>query len=214
VTSSTSRTRRPSTRVAVVTAAGAFALAAVPAAAHAVPGDLTVTYDAVGTTHIAKPNSDIALGPTTLITTVSPDGSVTGSLALPPTRTTFKVLGFVPVSANVTFIPFGKGGGVTGTLSQGKVRTKAKFILKLSNVTVAGIPAGVGDTCQSVTPAVIPVRTPVGEKFSITNGGNLAGTYTIPPFANCGLTTGIINMLVPGDGNTLTIAISNGRITG
>ncbi len=215
VTHRTTHRRRPALRVAAVTAAGALALAAVPAAgADAAPGDLTVTYDAVGVTHIAKPNNDIPIGPTTLVTTVSATGAITGSLDLPPTKTTFSVLGFIPVSATVTFIPVGKGGGVTGTLKPGKVRTKAKFILRLTDVTVAGIPAGVGTTCQSTTPAIIPIATPVGEKFSIIDGGNLAGTYTIPPFANCGLTTSIINLLIPGPDNTLKITISNGRLAG
>lgn len=90
------------------------------------------------------------------------------------------------MSATVTFIPVGAGGGVTGVLKPGKVRTRARFTLRLSNVTVAGLPAGVG--------------------------GYLAGTYTIPPFANCGLTTAIINLLVPGPDNTLRTTISNGRI--
>ena len=34
--------------------------------------------------------------------------------------------------------------------------------------------------------------------FNILNGGNLAGTYTIPPFANCGLVTGLLNLTILG----------------
>ena len=201
-------------RGGVVVAAGALALAAAPAA-HAsepAPGSLKVTYDAVGTSTVKKTGSTITLGPTTLNTVVSPTGAITGTLPLPPATTTFKIAGFLPVSATVNFIPANGARQVTGTLKPTKVRSKAKFVLKLTNVTVGGLPAFVGDSCQTAQTVVIPANTPPGEKFNITTGGTLAGVYTIPSFANCGLTTGIINALVPGEGNTMSITISNGRI--
>jgi hypothetical protein len=43
--------------------------------------------------------------------------------------------------------------------------------------------------------------------FNILKGGNLAGTYTIPDFANCGLETLLINLTVPGAGNTITLTL-------
>ena len=48
--------------------------------------------------------------------------------------------------------------------------------------------------------------------FDILNGGNLAGTYTIPPFANCGLVTGLLNLTIPGPGNTITLTLGMAHI--
>lgn len=201
------------TRALAAAAVGALALTAVPAAtAHADGTVLAVTYDAAGTSVVKKTGSTIALGPTTLAVKVAPDGSLTGSLPLPPRTTTFKVLGLLPVTATVTFVPAGGKRQVTGTLGVNKVRSKARYVLRLSDVSVGGLPAFVGSSCQTSSTVVIPANTPAGQKFDITTGGTLEGTYTIPSFANCGLTTGIINLLVPGEGNTETITLSNGRL--
>jgi hypothetical protein len=47
--------------------------------------------------------------------------------------------------------------------------------------------------------------------FSILNGGNLDGTYTIPDFHNCGLSTLLINLTLPGSGNTITLTLGKGH---
>ncbi len=198
--------------VAGSVAAGALALAAAPARAAGGP-TITVAYDAAGSSTVKKTGSVVPLGPTTLTTVVSGDGSFTGSLPLPPQRTSFAVLGFVPVSATVTFVPAGGKRQVTGTLLQGKVRSKARYYLQLSDVTVAGLPGFVGDACRTVDPVVIPANTPKGQKFDLTSGGVLAGSYTIGQFANCNLQTPVINALIPGTDNTQSITLSNGRVT-
>ena len=76
---------------------------------------------------------------------------------------------------------------------------------------MAGFPAFVGNSCQTGQ-TVIPANTPKGAKFNLTTGGNLTGTYTIGQFSNCGLTTALINQLIPGPGNTATLTLSNGRL--
>lgn len=48
--------------------------------------------------------------------------------------------------------------------------------------------------------------------FNVLKGGNLAGTYTIPPFANCGLTTPVINLTLTGPGNTITLTLGKAHI--
>ncbi|GAA1887635.1 hypothetical protein [Lapillicoccus jejuensis] len=197
--------------VAGSVAAGALALAAAPAQAAGGP-TITVLYDAVGSSTVRSTGSVVPLGPTTLTTVVSGDGTFTGSLPLPPQRTSFKALGLLPVTATVTFEPAGGKRQVTGTLLPGKVRSKARYYLRLSDVTVAGLPAFVGDSCRTVDPVVIPATTPKGQTFDLTNGGTLTGTYTIGQFATCGLQTPIINALIPGAGNTETITLTNGRV--
>ena len=205
-----SRFNRTTRRLAV--AGGALALAAIPAAAHA--STLNVTYDATGTSHVARTNSDIALGPTTLsVALESADGSFTGHLSIPTATNTFNVAGLLPVSANVDFV---EAAPVTGKLNSTgtgiSITSTASYFIKLSNVKVLGLPAFAGNYCQTKVPVSIPANTPAGEAFSITNGGRLAGTFTIGDFENCGLNTLLINLLIPGPGNTAELNVSNGRL--
>ena len=48
--------------------------------------------------------------------------------------------------------------------------------------------------------------------FSILKGGNLAGAYTIPQFAHCGLVTPLINVTLTGPGNTITLTLGKAKI--
>ncbi|HVV24947.1 MAG TPA: hypothetical protein VHF06_36285 [Pseudonocardiaceae bacterium] len=201
-------------RALVLAAVGAGLLAAVPATASADTGPvvLTVAYDVSGTSTVAKTNSTIDLGPATLTTGLDAQGNFTGTLPLPPTTTSFKALGLLPTTATVSFVP---AGPVTGALSAHPnvmITSTATYYLRLSDVTVAGLPALVGDHCQTKDPVTIPANTPDGQTFNITTGGTVTGTYTIGAFDHCGLTTPLINLLVPGSGNTVTLQLSNGRV--
>ena len=42
-------------------------------------------------------------------------------------------------------------------------------------------------------------------------GGTLAGTYTIPRFHHCLLDTLLINLTLPGPGNTITLTVGKGH---
>lgn len=185
-------------------------VALIPAAAHAVTFD--IQYDAVGTSHIASTNNDIALGPTTLTTTIDADtGNITGHMPLPGTRTKFQVLGFLPVTADVAFE---EAAPITGHINlsglDASVQSTAKYHIRLSNIKVAGFPAFAGPFCRTKQPVTIPANTPAGESFSLTGGGTLAGEFTIGDFQHCGLNTLLINQLIPGSGNTAEIQVTNG----
>lgn len=198
-------------RRAAVLGAGA-ALALVPVAAHAAT-IIPIQYDAVGTSHIAKTNSSVGLGPTTLTTNLDVDtGNFTGSLPLPGTTTSFKAAGFLPVKADVNFVP---AGDVTGAIDLAgdiaSVDATATYYIKLSNIKIVGFPTITGSSCTTKVPVSIPVGTEPGVGFDLANGGRLVGTYTIGQFKNCGLNTALINALVPGPGNTVDIQVSNGQ---
>lgn len=202
----TTRARR---RAAVLATGAAIAL--VPVAAHAAT-IIPIQYDAVGTSHIAKTNSDVALGPTTLRTDLDVEtGDFTGSLPLPGTSTEFKIAGFLPVKAKVDFI---EASPLTGHINlsgdNAEVSSTATYYVKLSDIKVAGFPTFAGSKCKTKVPVSIPVGTRPGEGFDLTNGGRLVGTYTIGQFENCGINTGLINSLVPGAGNTVDIQVTNG----
>lgn len=189
----------------------AAAIALVPTVAHAAT-IVPIEYDAVGTSTIAKTDSDVALGPTTLRTDLDVDtGEFTGSLPLPGTSTSFKAAGFLPVSANVSFI---EAAPLTGTIDLAgdiaSVASTATYFVKLSNIKVLGFPTFAGSHCQTKVPVTIPVGTEPGVGFDLTEGGRLVGEYTIGDFQNCGINTPLINALVPGPGNTVDIQVSNG----
>ncbi|MFB9907523.1 hypothetical protein [Allokutzneria oryzae] len=178
-------------------------LGTAPASA-AVKIDYTVT----GTDTIAKTGSKLELGPGRLSTVLEAStGSITGTLTLPPVRTTFTVLGFVPVTAKVEFLPVGE---TTGTIVAGVVRSRSQLRVKLSDVTMGGIPAFVGDSCQSRTPMVVELTSEPG--FTPVRGGTLSGRHDLPPFGGCFLAEPLINLVVPGPDNLLSLELK--RITG
>ncbi|MEO6702355.1 MAG: hypothetical protein ABI140_21800 [Jatrophihabitantaceae bacterium] len=191
-----------------------FALLAMPTSASAAtdPNALNVAYDVSGSSTIARTGSVVKLGPSVINVAISSDGSFTGSLPLPPTKTTFKALGLLPTTATVNFVPVGPLTGVLGGPVYNTLTSTANYYLKLTDVSVGGIPAFVGNYCQTILPVKIAVSSPANQDFDIINGGVLSGTYSIGLFANCGLTTAAIDLLIPGTGNTASLQLSNGRL--
>jgi hypothetical protein len=50
-------------------------------------------------------------------------------------------------------------------------------------------------------------RAGVGARVQRAEGGVLNGTYTIPRFTHCLLATPLINLTIPGAGNTITLTL-------
>ena len=170
---------------------------------------LHVRYPVTGSTLLATPNATVQLGPGHLTTKADiTNYTLTANLSLPDATGSFKELGLVPVTATTQFI---NDGPTTGTInpSTGAVSTTSNITIKIVSLSVAGIPQPVGSSCETSTPASIQVSSQAG--WSIIKGGNLAGTYTIPSFANCGLETLLINLTVPGPGNTITLTLGHAR---
>jgi hypothetical protein len=188
-----------------------IALATPALASPAAPSDTTVsvTYPVTGSTFIKAINSTIALGPGTLSTTADlTTSTLTGTLSLPPATGSFKELGLVPVTATTEMV---QDGPATGTVnfSTNAVTTTATDTIKLTGLKVAGLPIPVGSSCQT-SPATITVTSQPG--FNVLSGGTLAGTYTIPRFAHCGLATFLINLTLPGPGNTISLTLGAGSL--
>jgi hypothetical protein len=183
-------------------AATAVGVSASPAAAMA---DLSATYPINGVSHIDANDSDLPLGPGSLHATVDLDsGALTASVSLPPATGNFTELGIIPVTATVELT---EAEPTTGTLNldTGAMQSTSHINLRLTRLTIAGLPAPVGGHCQTVRPAEIPLTSQPG--FSVLRGGVVSGTYTIPPFEHCLLNTGLINLTIPGPGNTLTLTL-------
>jgi hypothetical protein len=191
----------------VLTAAGTV-LASTGAASAATK--VHATYKVTGSTFVKAPNFTMALGPGKLSSTVNlKTGKLTANLTLPDATGSFKQFGLIPVTAVTHFI---NDGPTTGTLnlSTGAVKTTSKITLQIVSLTVAGIPVPVGSSCETSSAAVVPVKSQKG--FSILNGGKLKGTYTIPKFSNCELATALINLTLPGPGNTITLKLGKAKI--
>lgn len=200
--------------VTVPAAVGLLAAAAVSATAAAASAGstLTISYPVHGSTHLKAPNTTVSLGPGTLRSHVNLSaGTLTASLSLPTANVSFKEFGLIPVSATTKFLQSGPTTGKVN-LNTGAVSTTSKIILKVTSMSIGGLPVPVGKSCQSSTPAVIKMTSRPG--FSVVSGGKLTGTYTIPAFANCGvagLLTPLINLSITGPGNTITFTLGAGK---
>jgi hypothetical protein len=194
---------------AVTSAAGLLALIGVIASAGGASAStatgIKARYPVTGSTFIKAPDFTLPLGPGTLSATANLiTGRLTATLKLPDATGTFKQFGIIPVTATTRFINAAPTSGKIN-LSTGAIHSTSHITLQLVDLKVAGLDIPVGPSCETSTPAVISVASQPG--FSIVKGGNLAGSYTIPQFANCGLATVLINLTIPGSGNTLTLTL-------
>jgi len=187
----------------------AFMIAAAPAASAA-DTVVKVRYPIHGSTFLKAPNSSVHLGPGALRTKVDlTTGAVTASLSLPPATGSFKEFGLIPVTATVAFI---QNGPTTGSvdLGTGAVTTMSNITLQITSLSVSGLPVPVGPACESATPTAVSLASQPG--FSIIKGGTVSGTYRIPPFAHCGLITPVLNLTVPGPGNTISLTLGKAHV--
>lgn len=194
--------------VTTMAAVTAIAFSVGPAKADTV---IDAAFPVTGSTHLNGTNSDMALGPGTLSSAVDlsvTPVSVTGNVSLPPSTGSFNVIGIVPVSATIAFVPVGQTTGtITGALTDGTVTATSQFTLKITALSVAGLNVLPGDHCQTSTPVTLTVTS---ADFNALAGGTLTGTYTIPKFRSCGplgIETPIINALVPGPNNTISLTL-------
>jgi hypothetical protein len=204
--------RMPARGVAATAVAGLLALATIAATPAAASADTTlkVKYPVNGSTFLKAANATVTLGPGALRSKVDlTTGAVTASLNLPPATGSFKELGLIPVTATVAFL---QDGPTTGTvdLNTGAVTTMSNITLQITSLSVGGLPVPVGPSCESATPAAVALASQPG--FSIVKGGTVSGTYTVPPFANCGLVTPVLNLTITGPGNTITLTLGKAHV--
>jgi hypothetical protein len=206
------RLRKTITAVAAGGLAVAGMLVAVPSASAAPADDsLLASYPINGSTTIKATNSSMNLGPGTLDATLDVDNNTfSADLNLPPATGSFTELGFLPVTATTEFV---QDGATTGAVDgdTGGIASTSTITIRLTDVKIAGIDVPVGNSCQT-SPATIQLTSEDG--FNVLTGGNISGTYTIPKFSNCGLlNTPIINAIIPGSGNTITLTLGEPTVT-
>jgi len=113
------------------------------------------------------------------------------------------------VTATTRFI---NDGPTTGklNLSTGAVKTTSKITLRIVSLSVSGINVPAGDSCETSSAVVATLKSQPG--FNVLKGGKVAGSYTIPQFQNCGLATALINLTIPGSGNTISLKLGKAKI--
>jgi len=156
-----------------------------------------------GSTHLAKPNATAAIPKSTVDAQLDlATGALTGQVQVPDFPVTIKLLNALPVTAVTRLVP---AGNLTGTLN-GTLTTTTSFTLRLIKVYQPALPKLnlVPSTCRtaSATTATLRNTTPV-DLFDTT----VAGTYTIPRFTGCGALTPVLNLLLSGPGNGLTLRL-------
>ncbi|WP_410564234.1 hypothetical protein [Amycolatopsis sp. cmx-4-61] len=189
------------TRVTAIAAAAVVGGGAFAGAADAAGPPVYSKYTVAGTTHIAKPDADLALGPGQfdMYTLIGPY-TYTGTFTLPPVQVSWAVAGVGKVSGTVTFGPGHAEGSVFGGFSG-----SATWPVTISGVRVNGVPFDVGDGCRTAEPVTTELTS---DDFATGKGGHLESTYAIGAFENCGPATPLINGFVPGDGNTLALDLA------
>jgi len=200
--------RRPLVRRLAAIAVGTTLLAAAGAAATAGSASadtiVNVHYALTGTTFIKKLNTTVNLGSGTLASTVDlTTGASSSTLTLPPATASVKEFGIIPVVATTEMI---QNGPATGTVNvnTNTITSTASVTLKITNLTIAGIAAPVGGNCQT---SPFSVTLSSGPGFTVGGGGPVSGSFTIPAFRHCGLSTLLINLTIPGPGNTLNLTL-------
>jgi hypothetical protein len=130
-------------------------------------------------------------------------GAVSSTLSLPPATVSMKELGIIPVSATAAMIQDGPATG-SANLTTNTITSSASIIFKITKLTVAGLNVPIGGNCES---SPFSVGLSSGSGFTISGGGPLSGNYTIPPMHGCGFVTPVLNLLIPGPGNTFNLTL-------
>jgi len=196
------RNRRGALAVLLVLALsslGLFGASPASAADTIIP----IHWNINASTHLKSLNMDVVVPQGTFDGQVNlTTGDLTGSLTLPKATQTIKLFG-LPI-ASATF-SMAAAGPITGhvDLATNTVTVNSSFTFNIDKAALSLLPSLnlVGNNCHGATPISVNMSGPV----NLTGSSTFSATYTIPKFAGCGLlVTPILNLIIPGPGNTFT----------
>ncbi|WP_424187370.1 hypothetical protein ACOBQX_06055 [Actinokineospora sp. G85] len=182
--------------VAGVAAVGALFATATPSTA----APLKINYAVTGSTDLTGLGAALPLGPGAAdVEADLQQGNITGTIDLPETKTKFLLAGILDTHAKVKVTP---NGPLTGTIKAGVVDVAGDFTVQITEVGHfdIGIPLS---NCKTTEPVRITLTSGAG--FNPAVGGTLTGNYKLPKFADCFVDTEIINFLVVGKDNPISI---------
>jgi len=192
-------------RRAVAACLGVAALSAATAtlapSASADP-DIPIDIQTNSTIHLAKLGLDTQ-GTGRLTGSVDlATGELTGDLVMDASQTNVDLLGIRAATVGVEVAATKPIAGHVN-FSDFSIEATASFNIKVLYVRPLGIKwlNLVGNRCHTQTPITINVT---GKADPATFRASLSGTFEIPPFTDCGLTTPILTLLISGPGNTFS----------
>ncbi|WP_158886029.1 hypothetical protein [Amycolatopsis anabasis] len=164
---------------------------------------MKIAYDTVGETHLAGLDAKLPLGPgQTDVEVDLQSGKLGAKITLPEARTDFTLFGFLPTHAKIKIT---QASDLAGTFQAGAVNVAGDFGIQIVEVGHFGIGIPM-QNCKTTAPVRIALKSE--GSFNPTAGGRLTGKYQIPKFADCGIDTEIINGLVTGKDNPITVDLA------
>jgi len=196
------RNRRGAVAVLLVLTLAGFGLfSASPASAA--DTIIPIHWNVNASTHLKSLNMDVVVPQGTFDGQINlTTGALTGNLALPKATTSFKIFGYSIASATFSMKA---AGPITGhvDLATMTVTVNSAFTFNIDRASANLLPwlNLVGNNCHGSTPISVNMSGPV----SLAGASTFSATYTVPKFTGCGaLVTPILNLIIPGPGNTFT----------
>ncbi len=165
-----------------------------PIVSYTVGGSASVN----GYTRVRVPLNGTA---TASLTTAT--GAFTSVVELDPVSAKLKVLGFLPVDAD---LEFDSTSPMIGTLKSGVLTSTAKVQVKVPSVTFYGIPLGGGANCQAQDVSTVSLASTAG--FDMAQGGALAGTISMTGLTGCGALTNALSTITAGGKNLIALKLT------
>jgi hypothetical protein len=185
--------------LAIAGIVGSVATTSSPAGAEPI---LPIDWNVDATVHIASLGIDNTVTGGSITGNVDlGTGVLTVDLVLPPSEATLDLLGIGVADVGFAVEPTGPATG-TVDLATLTASVTSSFNIRIPYVRPLGLPFNlVGNRCQTREPITLTMSGAI----DLVNGSTFSGEFSIPRFRNCGLlTTPILNLLVPGDGNTFS----------
>ncbi|MBP55577.1 MAG: hypothetical protein CMG88_13605, partial [Marinobacter sp.] len=173
---------------------------------------LEVLLDLEGQTDIKASGSSLPLSGSIATQLELATGMFEADLALAPTQGQFKIpLLFKSLTANAK-VTFEQADVTTGTLINGNLTANSSLYVEVPKVTVRlfglKIPVGGGKDCRTADPVNIELASVEGTNFSLSEGGDVTGNYTLPPLQNCGPLTDVLNQFLAGPDNGIDLTLT------
>ncbi|WP_116020948.1 hypothetical protein [Thermomonospora umbrina] len=175
-------------------------LAATATPGHAAPSKHT--YATTAQTRITGLGADFTLGPGRAdVDADLATRQISADFTVPPARSAFPMFGFLPTHATFEIT---QAAPLQGTLENGAAAVSGKVDIQITEVGHLALKIPLKN-CRTTEPATISLTSQ--GTFDPATGGTLTGTYRIPKVAGCGIDTPIINALVAGKDDPLSIKL-------
>lgn len=165
---------------------------------------LPLEWNVDASTHIGSLGMDVEIPRGTFDGWLMSDLTIVGDLELPPASKTIRVFG-LPI-ATTTFA-MSQNGPITGVvdLVAGTVTVDSSFNFAIESATTPLLPRLnlVGKNCQGTKPIDVTM-TGDFDLDDLDAPQTFQADYSLPKLKNCGLGTGLMNLILPGGGNTFT----------